>query len=93
MIYLIKTSGNDIEFIKERIAANGWASILYDTVFFVDIQDEESAHEVYKRITTVDNQPLSTIVVKLSDDEDNYYWGRATNVVWDWLKEHSRKSV
>ena len=92
MIYLIKTHANNIDFIKERITSNGWSSTMYDTVFFVDVQ-EESAHEVYKRISTEDNKPLSTIVVKLSDCEGDYYWGRATNAVWDWLKEHSGRKV
>lgn len=90
MIFLIKTTKDDISFIKDRVSLNGWSSVLYDTVFFVDVQDVENARALYDKLCTEDKMPASTIVVKLTDNEDSYYWGRADKSVWNWLKEHSR---
>lgn len=93
MIYLIKTTKENIVFVQERISSKGWPVASYDTIYLVDVPDEEDAKSVYSCLTTVDKQPLATIVVKISDDEDYYYWGRAEEYIWDWLKEHSRKPI
>lgn len=93
MVYLIKTTANNISLIKDRISSNGWSAVSYDTIIFVDVPNENSSQEVYNRLASEDEEPKATIVVKLSDDEAFYYWGRADNSIWDWLKEHSRQSI
>lgn len=93
MIYLIKTTRESLNYIRERITTNGWSFVSYDTIFFVDIQNITSSLGVYDHLSLGDNQPDATIVVRVADDENYHYWGRADTSVWEWLRDHSRKSI
>lgn len=93
MVYLIITTKENYNFVRSRISANGWDAVSYDNNFFVDIQQEVNCKTVYDFIASGEKQPSSTVVIKLSDSEEYYYWGRADNSLWEWLKNHSRKPI
>lgn len=88
MIYIIIPDNSKIDYVRGRIEALNWRSY-YKNGFFLVRNDFENSRQVLEMLTG-DDKLANSVVFKLEDNTQYFYWGYSSEDMWNWLNENSQ---
>lgn len=88
MVYIVIPENTKREYILGRLSSLGWDFFDASSYILVhnNVVNSKSTLEQMSAGETLAN----TVVFKLEDNESFFYWGYASQVIWDWLRDHSQ---
>lgn len=87
MIYIVIPDNSKKDFIRSRVDSLNWKFFIGDSFFLVH-SDLEDAKYVLDALCGNDKL-ANTFVFKLDDATDYFYWGYASEDMWNWFNENS----
>ena len=87
MIYIIITENAKKDYLKARIDSLQWRVYSSDSFFLIQNQLPDARY-VLEQLSGTDKL-ANTVVFKLEDSAAYFYWGFASEEVWNWLRDNA----